>query len=168
MAPASIQKPIWKHPSPHLTRSDAFRRHVNIKYKLQLRSYDDLHKWSVDELEKFSQEVWEFCGVVYSIPPDEVAVGLDKMWPRPRWFPGAQLNYTENLVATGLAAHPDAVAISACSEGGTNWRHLSWRELVHELERFVSALKMAGIRQGDRIAGMLILSTNCHGRPIQS
>ncbi|RVX73630.1 hypothetical protein B0A52_02520 [Exophiala mesophila] len=113
----------WQHPSPHLTRLDAFRRQVNQKYKTQLQTYDDLHKWSVDELEAFCRELWAFCGVVYTKPPTKVAI-----------------------------AHPDAIAVSACREGGTQWQHLSWRELRARIELWVSSLKAAGIGKGDRIA----------------
>lgn len=143
---------LWQHPSPYLTRLDAFRRRVNQKYGTQLQTYDELHKWSVDEPEAFNRELWEFCGVVHSTPPNQVAVGLEKMWPRPQWFPGARLNYTENILSTGLSAHPDAIAVSACREGGTSWRHLSWKQLRDRTEQWVSALKHAGIGKGDRIA----------------
>ena len=52
--------------------------------------------------------IWEFCGVVADNrsgkPPwDDVVVGLDRMAPPdpklgPRWFPGARLNFAENLL----------------------------------------------------------------------
>jgi hypothetical protein len=52
------------HPSPHLTRVDAFRRHVNWKYNLVLSSYDELHKWSTDDVTSLNRELWHFCGVI--------------------------------------------------------------------------------------------------------
>lgn len=152
---SATQKPLWVHPAPQFSQADGFRRLINRKYGLKLETYDDLHRWSVDELETFSVEVWTFCGMVYSKPPTATAVGLESMWPRPQWFPGARLNYAENMLATGLAVHPDAIAISACREGGTEWRHLSWMQLRAEVERYVSAFKQAGISKGDRVAGEL-------------
>ncbi|KAJ5609582.1 hypothetical protein N7528_010149 [Penicillium herquei] len=157
MSATSNPRAVWKHPYPKTTRIDAFRRHVNRKYGLALRGYNDLHKWSVDQLEAFNAELWEFCGVVCSVPPLSVADGLDKVWPPPKWFPGAKLNYSENLLATGLATHPDLTAISACREGGTDWRHLSWTELKQQVELYASALLNAGVREGDRVGAV---STN--------
>ncbi|SPJ80014.1 related to acetoacetyl-CoA synthetase [Fusarium torulosum] len=149
---AVAPKGPWMHPSPHLTRLDAFRRSINRNYGLNLTNYTQLHKWSVDEIESFCREIWTFCGLVYSKPPTAVAVGIESMWPRPRWFPDAQLNYTENILIKGLAAHPDAVAVSACREGGTRWRHLTWIELRRQVALYTSALRQAGVKQGDRVA----------------
>lgn len=142
----------WKHPSPQLTRTDAFRRHVNLKYGLSLSTYADLHKWSVDKIEDFAREAWTFCGLVYSVPSERIGDGLDKMWPRPTWFPGARLNYAENLLATGLATHPDAIAVSACREAGTQWRHLTWMQLRDEAARYATGLRKLGVKAGDRVA----------------
>lgn len=148
-------------PYPHLTQADAFRRHVNKKYGLQLKTYAQLHHWSVEDTEAFAREIWTFCGMRYSTAPSQVAVGLEKMYPRPQWFPGALMNYTENLLCAGIAAHPDAVAVSACREGGSDWRHLTWVQLVREVELWASALRRAGIRKGDRIATVMTNSVEC-------
>ncbi|KAF9769515.1 hypothetical protein IL306_013063 [Fusarium sp. DS 682] len=80
------------------------------------------------------------------------------MWPRPEWFPGARLNYTENLLSAGLAQHPDSIALSACLEAGVNWRHLSWVQLRRRVEHYVSALEALGVTTGDRVAAVLINS----------
>ena len=144
----------WKHPYPHSTRLDAFRRHINRKYSLSLESYDQLHQWSIRELEAFCAEVWIFCGLTYSVAPTRVAIGIKSMWPRPQWFPGARLNFTENLLATGLAGHPDAVAISAGREGQDgHWRDLTWRQLKERVDHYANALSKAGINTGDVVAG---------------
>ncbi|KAJ3454806.1 hypothetical protein MRS44_013406 [Fusarium solani] len=117
---AVAPKGPWMHPSPHLTRLDAFRRSINRKYGLNLTNYTQLHKWSVDEIESFCREIWTFCGLVYTKPPTAVAVGIESMWPRPRWFPDARLNYTENL--------------------------------RRQVALYTSALRQAGVKQGDRVA----------------
>ncbi|TPX15237.1 uncharacterized protein E0L32_004514 [Thyridium curvatum] len=160
MAPPTTTN-SWQHPSPHLTRVDAFRRQVNRRYGLSLETYHELLRWSVTELEAFCRELWTFCGVVCSAPPERVAGpddgALDRMWPRPNWFPGARLNFTENMLAAGLAAHPDAVAVSACREGGAAWRHLTWARLRDETARYAAALRSLGVGQGDRVA---VVTTN--------
>ncbi|KAF5232300.1 hypothetical protein FANTH_13044 [Fusarium anthophilum] len=146
---------LWRHPNPESSRLDAFRRHVNRAYKLELKTYAQLHKWSVDNVQDFCKEAWVFCGIIYSRPPDRVANGIDVMWPRPEWFPGSRLNYTENLLSVGLAQHPDAIAISACLEGGVKWRHLSWAQLRNRVAQYASALQALGVTTGDRVAAVL-------------
>ncbi|KAL2678344.1 hypothetical protein Neosp_009090 [[Neocosmospora] mangrovei] len=142
----------WAHPSPQLTKLDAFRRHVNLKYDLALVDYEQLQAWSVDETELFYREIWDFCGVVYSAPPSRAVSDGSSMWPRPEWYPGARLNFTENLLAVGLATHPDKIAVSACREAGTQWNHLTWKQLEHEVARYASALKIANVKAMDRVA----------------
>lgn len=144
----------WAHPSPQLTKLDAFRRHVNLKYNLALGDYEQLHAWSVDKTELFYREIWDFCGVVSSTPPSRAINDGSSMWPRPEWFPGARLNFTENLLAVGLATHPDKTAVSACREAGTQWRHLTWKQLGREVARYASALRTANVKAMDRVAGM--------------
>ncbi|KAF5555121.1 acetoacetate ligase [Fusarium mexicanum] len=145
----------WVHPSPQLTQLDAFRRHVNMKYSLDLAGYEQLQKWSVDNTEPFYREIWDFCGFVYSEPPTNIVSNSSTMWPRPEWFTGARLNFTENLLAVGLAAHPNKIAVSACREGGTEWRHLTWKQLEQHVAQYASALRHAGIKAGDRVAAIM-------------
>ncbi|KAH7136221.1 hypothetical protein EDB81DRAFT_870441 [Dactylonectria macrodidyma] len=151
----------WSHPSPHLTRLNAFRCHVNVKYGLALDNYEQLHKWSVDETSLFHQEIWDFCGVVYSAPPIRVISNAATMWPRPEWFPGARLNFAENVLAVGLATHPDKNAVSACREAGTHWRHLTWKQLEQEVALYATAMRRANVQIGDRVAAVMTNSLEC-------
>ncbi|KAH7037080.1 uncharacterized protein B0I36DRAFT_371786 [Microdochium trichocladiopsis] len=153
----------WRHPYPEGSRLDAFRRHVNRVYRLRLQTYDDIHTWSVENLEQFSRATWDFCGIIYSVPPEKVANGLPNMWPRPEWFPGARLNYTENILAAGLANHPDQIALSALREAGTHCRHLTWSDLRHLVAHYASAMRAAGIQKSDRVAAILSNSIEAVG-----
>ena len=145
---------LWKPQDVSSTRVDAFRRYVNLKHGLQIKTYPQLHHWSVSNIEAFATDVWIFCGITNSVAPTGAGIGLDVMYPRPQWFPGARLNYSENILSVGLASHPDAVAISACQDGGVDWRHLTWKQLRAEVEVWASALRRAGVQTGDRVAGM--------------
>lgn len=79
---------LLKHPSPQLTRVDSFRRQVNLKHGLALESYSQLHKWSVDEFEAFCRDVWTYCGVVYSVPPQKLSAISRRCGPGRRGSPG--------------------------------------------------------------------------------
>ena len=74
------------------------RRLINEKYDVRLETYHDLHRWSVEHYDKFWAEVWTFTGIVSS---ERAEVAVDTKTPIneiPRWFPGAKLNYAENLL----------------------------------------------------------------------
>ena len=122
--------------------------------------YASLYRWSVDRPEAFWPMVWEFSGVIADERPgqrpwDEVGVGLDRMAPPdpdrgPRWFPGARLNFAENLLRYA-DAHP---ALVFWNERGRQ-RTLSYADLEQEVARAAAALREHGIVPGDRIAGFL-------------
>ena len=70
-------------------------------------SYDELWRWSVDDLEGFWASIWEHFGVRGSY---ERVLGSREM-PGAEWFPGARLNYAEHML--GLPEDRDRVAIIA-------------------------------------------------------
>jgi hypothetical protein len=54
---------LWRHADPSSTQMHAFRELINCKYGLQLDHYEDLHKWSVEHLNEFWSECWDFVGI---------------------------------------------------------------------------------------------------------
>ena len=113
----------------------------------------DLHGWSVGEPEAFWREVWNFCGMVASVPPTRVVDDPDRM-PGARWFEGARLNFAENLLAEREGGPRRPEAIVAHDELGRT-DAIGWEELRARVGRFAAALERAGVRQGDRVAGFL-------------
>ncbi|EDR11854.1 uncharacterized protein LACBIDRAFT_313724 [Laccaria bicolor S238N-H82] len=107
-------KPLWKPRRPADSCADALRRQINPKYGLKLANYHDLHRYSVED-DNFWLELWEFLGIISSVPPQKTKIlekgVLDEV---PLWFPGARLNYAENL----LHRTDDAIAITATGESG--------------------------------------------------
>ena len=71
--------------------------------------YDELWRWSVEEIEDFWAAIWEFCGVRASKPYEQVLSSHEM--PGARWFEGAELNYAENVLLADRDA--DAVAVLA-------------------------------------------------------
>ncbi|MBL0180566.1 MAG: acetoacetate--CoA ligase [Gemmatimonadetes bacterium] len=148
--------------SSHLARFLAARRAEGIA----LPPHDDaeafhaLHAWSVADPAAFWTAVWHDGDVLADRHPNgeawsTVVVGLDQMAPPapqrgPRWFPGAQLNFAENL----LRHDGDHDAIVAWDERGalTPW---SWRQLREIVARAAAGLAALGVGPGDRVAGWL-------------
>jgi acetoacetyl-CoA synthetase len=70
--------------------------------------------------------------------------------PGARWFPGARLNFAENL----LRYRDERTAIIFKGEGREIER-LSYRELFDRVARLAGALQEAGVAAGNRVAGYM-------------
>ncbi|KZV69340.1 acetoacetate-CoA ligase [Peniophora sp. CONT] len=146
-------KLLWIHPSPSWTRLDTFRRDINRKHGLNLKDYHDLHEYSVSDY-AFWQDLWEFMGMRYSQPSTKViAPGIHKLIPE--WFPGARLNYAENL----LWRDDDGLAITESNESG-EVRSYSYRQLREKVRLMAAALRRNGLEAGDRVAAVVANNTN--------
>ena len=119
-----------------------------------------LYRWSVEHPADFWPAVWDFCGIV-SEPTqvgarwEAVLVGGDRVAPPdpelgPRWFPGARLNFAENL----LRFRDDREALVLWTEQGMQ-RRLTYAELHAEVALFASWLRSVGVTRGDRVAGFI-------------
>ena len=49
-----------------------FMRGVNSRYQLNLKTYEDLYRWSIENIGDFWAEVWDFTGITAEQPYDEV------------------------------------------------------------------------------------------------
>jgi acetoacetyl-CoA synthetase len=159
------EAPLWTPDPDRVARANltAFIQHIQAKQPAGPERVDDfasLYRWSVAHPEAFWPEVWRFCGVVAEERPgrqpwDEVVVGLERMAPPdpalgPRWFPGARLNFAENL----LRYDDDRAALVFWNELGRQ-RELSYQELNTAVARVAAALAAEGVVAGDRVAGFL-------------
>jgi acetoacetyl-CoA synthetase len=78
-------------------RIGAFLRWLERERGLSFDGYDELWRWSVEELEDFWESVWHFFALPASASFSAV---LDsRAMPKARWFNGARLNYAEVVLA---------------------------------------------------------------------
>ncbi|MEO5695421.1 MAG: acetoacetate--CoA ligase [Usitatibacter sp.] len=144
-------KPLWS-PSPEriaAAHATAFMKRVNERHGASLASYHELYQWSIDNLEAFWSQVWDFSGVIAQTRGERVLSDGDKM-PGARFFPDAKLNYAENL----LRERDDTDAIVFWGEDKVR-RHLTRAELHDIVSRTQQALTAAGVKAGDRVAAFL-------------
>jgi acetoacetyl-CoA synthetase len=126
-----------------------FIRFVNDKYGRDFHVYPELYEWSITNIGEFWEAMWEFGGIIASKGYDRVVDNPDQM-PGAKWFPGARLNFAENL----LRHDDDRPALIFRSE--TGWtRRLSFAELREEVARLAKSLKEMGVEPGDRVAGFM-------------
>jgi acetoacetyl-CoA synthetase len=162
---ASEEAPLWKPDPERIARANltAFIKHVQKRKPVGadiVTDFASLYRWSVEHPDAFWPELWRFCGMIADQrqgrePWDDVVVGLDRMAPPdpqlgPRWFPGARLNFAENL----LRYRDARPALVFWNERGRQ-RELSYESLNLEVERVAAALQSEGIVAGDRVAGFL-------------
>jgi acetoacetyl-CoA synthetase len=111
--------------------------------------YEELWRWSVDDLEGFWAAIWDFFDVQASAPYERV-LGRREM-PGAQWFPGARLSYAEHFFR---GRDDDAVAIRHAAE----LRELSqwtWGELRDQTTRIATGLRRLGVGPGDRVAAYM-------------
>jgi acetoacetyl-CoA synthetase len=92
-------KLLWE-PSEERKRTANMTKYiefVNNRFDLNFNEYFELYDWSVNNLPDFWGSVWDFCEIKSSKGYEKVAEDLNK-FPGTNWFPGARLNFAENLL----------------------------------------------------------------------
>ena len=117
---------------------------------LSFRGYDELQRWSVDDLTGFWSSIWEFFAVKAHAPYS--AVLETEAMPGARWFPGARLNYAEHLL--GRDDDLDRVAVVARSQTRAD-AELTFRELRGQVARARAGLVRLGVEPGSRVVAYL-------------
>jgi acetoacetyl-CoA synthetase len=134
---------LWE-PSEALLADSKMARYMRER---GFSSYDDLWRWSVDDLEGFWRSIWERYEVG---PSPERVLGSTEM-PGAEWFPGTQLNYAEHLFRSARAG--EAAVLSATESQPL--AQLSWDELRDQVARCAAGLRRLGVGRGDRVVAYM-------------
>lgn len=159
MAKSSNVKPIWQPTLPQdQIPMNVYRAHINQKFHQRLGSSQELHQWSVDNLQDFWVDLHDYTGIIPSLP-STVASAFDDSVPMknvPEFFRGASVNYAENVVSgrdlnkTALVGVREGQGL-----GGEGW---TWGLLRENVRKARSALLQLGIKEGDRVAAIISTS----------
>jgi acetoacetyl-CoA synthetase len=144
-------QPLWT-PSEERRRASNLARFMDClaaRRGLRLDDYAALHRWSIEQADAFWFELAHFADVKAEWADAAVLVDGERM-PGARWFPGARLNFAENL----LHYRDDHLALVFHNERGQR-RTLSYRQLAAETARVAAGLRDAGVTAGDRVAGFM-------------
>ncbi|MFA7327449.1 MAG: acetoacetate--CoA ligase [Candidatus Kapaibacterium sp.] len=148
------KKPYWQPTEEQIKSTNMYKlmTSVNSKYNMEMDTYTDLHQWSVENKKEFWQEVWNLADVKHSeMYSDVYTEDLNrKKVPRPIWFPGAKLNFAENL----LKYRDNSTALIAHREGKANTR-LSHSQLYRQVVKMAHSMRQIGVVKGDRVAGFV-------------
>jgi acetoacetyl-CoA synthetase len=144
-------QPIWSPSAERVAGANLTRfiGCVNARLSLQLTGYDELHAWSIERPGEFWFELARFADIRASWGDGPNIENAGRM-PGARFFPGARLNFAENL----LRFRDRQAAIVFRNDRGCR-RELSYIELHDEVARIAAGLKAAGVGAGDRVAGFM-------------
>jgi acetoacetyl-CoA synthetase len=135
-------------------RMAQYQRWLQDRHGLAFADYDALWRWSTSELHTFWASVWAYFDIQSPTPWRTVLEA--PVMPGAVWFPGAQLNYAQQVLrhvdAAHAAGHP---AIVFQNERMAAPQETSWRELRRQVGAFAARLQAAGVVPGDRVCAYL-------------
>lgn len=138
----------------HNSRMSGFARFAENRFNRQLPDFRALLDWSVTETGEFWRSVQEYFDVL-GTGFDRAPVLADETMPFASWFPGARLNFAENVLRH--ARDPQlrhTPAILDVAEDGSH-TELTWAELEAQVAGMAQTFRELGVVPGDRIAAVL-------------
>ncbi|MEU4470149.1 acetoacetate--CoA ligase [Micromonospora sp. NPDC023888] len=141
---------LWTPPVDVRERSriGGYLRWLREHRGLDFADYDALWHWSTTDLDGFWRSIWDHFEVVAHTQP--TATLAERGMPGARWFPGATLNYAENVLRMPGRADDDPVVIA---HGQTRAPvTLTAGELREQVRRVSAGLRRLGVTAGDRVA----------------
>ena len=120
---------------------------------LQFADYRALWQWSITDLNAFWQSIWDYFDL-RSPMPHSAALGRNVM-PGAEWFPGARVNYTQQVLRHVEAAHAAGLPALISENEKGQVRELNWPELRRQVAALALHLKAQGVQPGDRVAAYL-------------
>ncbi|MEU8012987.1 acetoacetate--CoA ligase [Micromonospora parva] len=141
---------LWAPPADVRERSriGAYLRWLREHRGLDFADYDALWRWSTTDLDGFWRSIWDHFEVIAHTPP--TATLAQRGMPGARWFPGATLNYAENVLRMPGRADDDPVVIAHSQTRPPVT--LTARELREQVRRVSAGLRRLGVTAGDRVA----------------
>jgi len=146
-----MKTPLWKPSAERIKQANVTRfiEYVNKKQGKKIRDYFDLYQWSIDQIPDFWARLWEFADIRASRGYDRVVDDFNQ-FPGAKWFPGARLNFAENL----LRYRDDQLAFIFRGETQKSAR-MTYAQLYTSVARLAKSLREIGVAPGDRVAAYM-------------
>lgn len=140
-------------PAPHIPQIRLYQDWLASEHSLRFDSYDALWHWSTTELDAFWQSIWDYFDL--QSPTPHTAVLERNVMPGANWFPGAKVNYAQQVFRHADPAHTAGfMAVIGRNEKG-HATELSWPELRRQVASLALHLQAQGVQPGDRVAAYL-------------
>jgi acetoacetyl-CoA synthetase len=148
---AAVPEKLWDPPAKLVERArmTEYMRWLEAERGLEFGDYDDLWRWSVEDLEGFWSSIWDFFEVQADGGYDRV-LGSRAM-PGAEWFGGSRLNYAEHV----FAGKDDAETAILHASELRDLEQLSWGELRAQAAAVAAGLRAIGVERGDRVVAYM-------------
>jgi len=145
------RKKLWEPSKKWIKNAEVthFITFANKEYGEEIKGGKDLYKWSVEKISDFWEAMWNFSRIIASKSYDKAVEDLS-VFPGTKWFPGAKLNFAENL----LKYRDNQLAFIFQGETKVS-KKITYAELYRIVARLVKSLKDMGITVGDRIVSYI-------------
>ena len=147
-----VSNPVVWSPSDKRVKSSRmheFMCNINKKYYLDLKSFSDLHDWSIENKSNFWSSIWDFFEIIGSKGTEPYIEPINQM-PGSEFFPNGKLNYSENMLSGNISG----TAIVFKSEDKIR-KEVSWKDLKVQVSALANFLKKEGVVKGDRVAAYM-------------
>ena len=138
-------KKLWS-PSTTINNINIFTNYINNE--VNINSYEDLHRWSIEKKEIFWDKIWQFTNIIGE--KKNIIFRDSANFIETKFFETSLLNYTENC----LQKNNDDDAIIFYNEQKISKR-VSWKQLRSNVFKISHYFKSINIKQQDRIAAVL-------------
>jgi len=142
---------LWQ-PTPTLIENanlTHYRNWLAAQKGVITADYPALWRWSVAQPGAFWGSLWDYFGVRHSAAATTPLA--DATMPGAVWFPGARLNYAENIFAQQTDQHPMLLYQSETEA----LREISWAEAHAQTQRLAHVLRGLGVGRGDRVVAFM-------------
>ena len=142
---------IWIPENYESSNLYQFESFVSKKYNLDFPEYNELHKWSITNLDKFWESIAEFYKIEFDKNYDYV---LKKEIPfyKTKWFDGAELSYSKHILRH---AKRNKIAIKYKNESD-DFVEITWESLLEKTKEIRGILVKCNVTKGDVVAGYLL------------
>ncbi|MEK6589691.1 MAG: acetoacetate--CoA ligase, partial [Nitrospinota bacterium] len=145
-----MKRPLWEPSEINIKGANITRfiTSINKRHGLEIGSYNELYRWSIENIQDFWASMWEF-GNLKSSGYDVITDDLTK-FPGTRWFIGSKLNFAENL----LRFRDNHIAFIFRGETQKS-AAITYGELYNSVASLSNPLRESGVVPGDRIAAYM-------------
>ena len=123
-----------------------YKEFLKSNNKIIFSSYDELHKWSITEIEDFWLSIVKFFKIEFDKPPSSV-YRFDKNFIETLWFTDSKISYSRNVFKNDNLKTP---AIKYQDENG-DYFEITWNSLKLKTLEFQKILIKNNIQIGDRV-----------------
>ena len=125
-----------------------YKEFLKSNNKLNFKSYNDLHNWSINEISDFWESIVKFFKIEFDKPPT-IIYKFNKDFIKTLWFVNSKISYSKNIFKNHKLKTP---AIKYQDENG-KYLEISWESLKIKTLEFQEILVKNNVKLGDRVVG---------------